>query len=179
MQWPFSLAVHRSHMIYLVGVDHQVQYNSGSMSQERKSEILKFTQFIELKSKELKISMLAEEFNDEAVRRNRASSSILQEIAQRFGFKHAFCDPTTAERKELDIGDDKDLREQFWVSRLDSYLESENILLVCGASHLESFKTKLDAKGIRVEILPETFGMGLPAPVVTYGTEGIIDELGQ
>ena len=81
-------------LLYLVGVDHQVQHDGPTMIPEREQAISSFCQFLETKAKELRISMLAEELNEDALEMSRASRSTVQEVAKRIGLRHLFCDPT-------------------------------------------------------------------------------------
>ncbi len=158
-------------MVYLVGVDHQVQHNGQPMTPKREEATRAFYTFLELKAKDLNISMFAEEFNDDALRNSCASAATVRDLAHRLGLKHRFCEPTRQERKELGISKDRDRREQFWLSCLEPHLNSETILFVCGADHLESFQNKLLGKGVKAKILPEQYGIGLAPLVITeqYG----------
>lgn len=153
-------------MVYLVGVDHQVQHNGLDMTPERESATRVFCTFLKLKATSLNISMFAEELNEDALCRSRASIAIVRDVANRLGLKHLYCDPNCRERKELGSNNDLDRREQFWLSRLEPHLDSETILFVCGAGHLESFQKKLFDKGVKAEILPEQYGVGLPSLVI-------------
>lgn len=155
-------------MVYLIGVDHQVQNNGGSMSPERRRAIGDFSAFLDSKAKELDVTMLAEEFNEDLVKSNRASNATVQKVAMHLGLKHLFCDPTRTEREELGIHDDNDRREDFWLSCIEKHLKRERILFVCGAQHLETFKSQLIKKGVHAEILPERFGIGLPPPTIDF-----------
>lgn len=162
-------------MVYLLGVDHQVQHNGLAMTPERENATRDFCMFLELKIKNLNISMFAEEFNEDALRISRASVAIVRDVAARLGLKHLYCDPTRQERKELGSSNDLDRREQFWLSRLEPHLNGETILFVCGADHLESFQKKLLDNGVKAEILPEQYGIGLPPLVITEKSGVFLD----
>jgi hypothetical protein len=110
-------------VIYLLGVDHQVQYRGPAVTPDREKATKEFSEFIEAKSKELKISLIAEELSEDVIRRNHASSVTAMEVAKQLGIDHRFCDPTKNQRKELDIGQDIDRREEFWLSCLKDYLD--------------------------------------------------------
>jgi hypothetical protein len=163
-------------MVYLVGVDHQVQHNGPPMSQARKDATLDFSTFLKAKAKELNISMLAEEFNEDALKGSQASTATVNEVAKELGLKHLFCDPTYIQRKELGIYKDNHKRECFWLSCLEDHLVCEKIIFVCGRDHLESFEAKLVEKGFRAEILPEKFGIGLPRLMYTIGGSNLLED---
>ncbi len=153
-------------MVYLVGVDHQVQHNGASMSPERERATRDFSAFLESKAEALGITILAEEFTADLLKLNRASTATVQKVAIGLGVRHVFCDPTRTEREELGIHKDNDRREDFWLSYIEKHLKCETILFVCGPQHLETFKSKLGKKGVQAEILPEQFGIGLPPPTL-------------
>jgi len=165
--------------IYLVGVDHQVQHNGPTMIPEREKAISDFCDFLEAKSKELRISVMAEEFNEDALELSRASKSTVQQIAERLGLKHLYCDPTKNKRIQLGIQNDRDLREEYWLSCLNDYVKAERILFVCGLEHLDTFHQKLTLKGLPAMKLLETFGIGLPPPILFTNNEAVIQELEQ
>jgi hypothetical protein len=164
-------------MIYLIGVDHQVQHDGPTLISEREKAIAEFSIFLKSKAKALNITMLAEELNEDSLKGSRASESTVREIAKQLGLKHLFCDPTRAQRKELGINKDIDLRENYWLSGLEDYRTEKNILFVCGAGHLETFGQKLIKAGYQVDILPEKFGIGLPTPIIFSSSAVMIDEL--
>lgn len=120
--------------------------------------------------------LLAEEFNEDALKISRASESTVRGIAKQLGIRHLFCDPTSAQRKELGIGKDIDLRENYWLACLNEH-RTENILFVCGAGHLETFGNKLIQDGYQVQVLSEQFGIGLPPPIIESFSDATIDEL--
>jgi hypothetical protein len=160
-------------IVYLVGVDHQVQHDGPTMILEREKATSDFCQFLETKANEFHITLIAEELNEDALKLSRASKSTVQDVAKRLGLIHLFCDPTIAERKQLRIHKDQDLREEHWLSRLSNYRDGETILFVCGADHLETFSKKLTTtKRSESVILPEKFGIGLPAPILPAQSGG-------
>lgn len=165
--------------IYLVGVDHQVQHNGPTMIPEREKAISDFCHFLEATAKEFRISLMAEEFNEDALEMSLATKSTVQQIAERLGLKHKYCDPTKNTRTQLGLHNDRDLREEYWLSCLNDYVEAERILFVCGAEHLGTFHQKLTLKGLPAMKLPETFGIGLPPPILFTNNEAVIQELEQ
>jgi hypothetical protein len=139
-------------MVYLIGVNHYVQFDPGPhpakiVRDKRASFKAHILEVIET----LGISILAEEFSDEAKRKWRVSKSTLEQLAKAKGIEHRFCDPTPAQREENAIGQsDSDKREQFWISRIQD-CKSTNMLFVCGDDHVEAFGKKLIAEGFDVK----------------------------
>jgi len=164
-------------MIYLVGVDHQVQHDGPTMIPEREKALSDFSHFLGAKAIELRISLMAEEFNEEAMKRNHATKSTVRHVAKCLGLRHLFCDPTSIQRRDLGIHKDQNLREEYWLSRLNGYVKTETILFVCGADHLNTRYDKLTHRGLRVVILQEQFGIGLPPPILFTNNEAITQEL--
>jgi len=113
------------------------------------------------------------EFNEEAMNRNHATKSTVRQVAKCLGLRHLFCDPTTIQRRDLGIHKDQNLREEYWLSRLNGYVKTETILFVCGAGHLNTCYDKLTHRGLRVVILQEQFGIGLPPPILFTNNEAI------
>ena len=102
----------------------------------------------------LGISILAEEFSDEAKRIWKVSESILEQLAKAKGVEHRFCDPTSVQKREIGIGEsDSDKRRQFWLSRIRD-CKSRNVLFVCGGDHVETFGKELLAAGFDVKYGP-------------------------
>jgi hypothetical protein len=149
-------------MVYLVGVDRQLQHNGSRppMSAVRSDAIERFSKFLVSTSAELKISLFAEEFNEEQLIHAEGSRATVRDVAHRLGAKHRFCDPLWIQRRHLRLQLD-DRREEFWLWYLGDYLYSETILFVCGQQHLQQVYTKLQAKGVRTAILPERWGTAL------------------
>ena len=73
--------------------------------------------------KEFNITILAEEFNDEAKKIWGVSETTLEKFGKAKGIKHRFCEPG---------------REEVWLSQIEDCKE-ENMLFVCGDDHFESF----------------------------------------
>jgi len=147
-------------MVFLIGVNHIIQHRGYSFPQ-KEAAIHKFSEHVEMKALELKVKTIAEEWSHEANQRNKVQFSTVQTVATNLDLKHIFCDPTIEERKKHGINEsNKDRREEFWIERLKDLLH-EKILFVCGEDHLESFKSKLDSRGILVEIVSQGWGKGL------------------
>ena len=98
------------------------------------------------------ISILAEEFSEEAKTKWGVSETTLEQFGKAKGIEHRFCDPTPFEREENGIEQsDSDEREQFWLSRIQD-CKNKNVLFVCGDDHFESFGKKLIAAGFMLSM---------------------------
>ena len=87
-------------MIYIVGVDHLVQYD-GPVPEILRKE---FKQYLEDSVKKYKITLIAEEFSRESlVDVYGAKECSARNAAGRCGIEHRFCDPEEKERGELGI----------------------------------------------------------------------------
>jgi hypothetical protein len=144
--------------IYLVGVDHIIQHD-GFLWPAKLAAIEEFSRYLEKEVATREVSLIAEEFSLDALAKSCATTSTATAVADRHGAKHLFCDPGRNERKEHQITNG-DQREEFWLQRLSGYL-GENILLLCGESHLETLKERIHGKGTPAEILSRGWGAGL------------------
>src|SRR6266700_329129 len=137
-------------MVYLIGVNHLVQYDAPSVKIVREERVAFRTHVLETIQK-FNISLLAEEFSEEAKMKWGVRESILEKLGKDKGIEHRFCEPTPIERKENGIEQsDGDKREQFWLSRIED-CKNRNVLFVCGNEHVESFRKKLITVGFVVE----------------------------
>jgi hypothetical protein len=137
-------------MVFLLGVDHQVQQN-------RKNPLTPyFIEYAESVCQKQQIQLIAEEFSKEALKLSRVKTTTVFDLAARLGLPHLYCDPTTDERKRLGIGGQSNMREQVWLTRLNKHLDL-NILFICGSTHLISFSTLLRATSIPVRVCRKTF----------------------
>ncbi len=166
-------------MIYLVGVDHRIQHDgieSANLNQRKK-----FIDYLVSTFKELNISIVAEEFNEDSLEYSYAKNSTAKLAVQKNDIKHIYCDPNIKERKEIKIPSEdkicKDLgikfirnnsedeariiqekrkyyiiRENFWLDKLSDSLHKE-ILIIIGTDHIKSFKKLLNSKNIPCTIL--------------------------
>jgi hypothetical protein len=137
-------------MVYLIGVNHFAQFDAPTVRIVRE-ESLGFKAHVLAIIQKYKISLLAEEFSEEAKVKWHVSESTLEELGKTEGIEHRFCDPSSIEKKKCGIEkDDDDKREQFWLSRIKG-CGNRNVLFVCGGRHVESFRKKLSAAGFAVE----------------------------
>ena len=95
-------------MVYIVGVDHLVQYD-GPVSEVLRKE---FEQYLEDSVKKYKITLIAEEFSRESlVDVYSAKECSARNAANRCGIEHRYCDPEEKEREALGIPYYFDVRE--------------------------------------------------------------------
>jgi len=144
--------------VYLVGVDHRIQWIPDSPSLEWEIVILDFIKFINEKCNLLGIDLIAEEFSEHVIELNHAQDSTARHTAREIGIPHLFSDPNPHERQELGIKNNAD-REKEWLRRIINSGNSR-ILFICGDDHLESFKSLLNSAGHNAEILASNWGKG-------------------
>ena len=104
------------HSVYLVGVDHRIQYTNTSCGPEWRAEIRAFEDYLVSKADELKVQLLAEEFNQERVERNNATGCTVRDAAKRSGKQHLFCEPPKSQGT-----DTPDKREYIWLAKLKDF----------------------------------------------------------
>lgn len=111
-------------MIYITGIDHLVQYN-GPVPTDLLEE---FKGYLAAKIKELNITLIAEEFNEEFLHDVfGAAEGTAETAAAESGISHLYCDPDAAEREALGIPyyadvmdlvkERHDIREKFIMDR--------------------------------------------------------------
>ncbi len=144
------------HAVYLVGVNHRIQYTNNGCGPEWRADIQALEDYLVSKATELNIELLAEEFNQEGFERNSATGCTVRDAAQRCEKLHLFCEPTSSERENLGINT-PDMRENTWLERIKDS-EASSILFVCGDDHLKSFSEKLEAQGIEAVVLSQGWG---------------------
>ncbi len=145
-----------THVVYLIGVDHRIQYTNNSCGPEWKSDIQTLENYLVSKVTEFGIELLAEEFSQECIEWNNASGCTVRDAAERCEKTHLFCDPTTSERASLGINT-PDMREKYWMEKIKGS-EASSVLFVCGDDHLESFSEILKAQGIEAQIVSQGWG---------------------
>lgn len=95
-------------MIYLVGIDHLVQYDGPA----RRELIDEFSAFLDSTIRTCGIRVIAEEFNEEFLREvYSATKDTAQEAAKRSGILHLYCDPDARERQKLNIPYHADIKD--------------------------------------------------------------------
>ncbi len=164
-------------MVYLIGVDHKSQYLASKSSRS-------LLQFLQQKVRQLSIVLIAEELSQEAIEREEnlrktKVDSTARVVAEITDIEHRFCDPNSSERRTLGIPSTSDIRrklglkaaqdeakvkeeerkywpvrEEFWLEQIKDRIE-EKLMLVCGACHIQGFRSLLERKNCKVEILSE------------------------
>ncbi len=87
-------------MVYLIGVDHLVQYKGPIPEAIR----LEFRSYLEQKCRELYITTIAEEFSDYALQEvYQATEETAREAARLLGIRHRYCDPGGEDLVQLGI----------------------------------------------------------------------------
>ena len=136
-------------MVYLIGTDHSFQYLGKQCDEHGIKLIMAFSTYLEEAAKRINACLIAEEFSMEALQINNVIASTAQKVAQKLNIAHVFCDPTSIERKRLGIErNDFALREQYWLKQIHGYLH-DDIIFVCGNSHIPSFCALLHEDGIK------------------------------
>ena len=132
------------------------------------------------------VCLIAEESNADVLHRSQ-SQSVVYEAACEAGVEHRFCDPTPEERDELSIETELPfygpcspfewevripsvdityrheiahrwpIREEFWIHSLGDDIH-QNLLFICGDAHRWTFRRRLEAKGIKVELIAKRVG---------------------
>jgi hypothetical protein len=140
--------------------------HGGAMTKAKRRFIDEFAAYLELSARELEVTEIAEEFNEDALRKSNTTYCIAREVAAKLGIRHRFCDPTAEERRQHAIFTD-DQREQFWLMRLSGPKEKD-ILFICGEDHIESFSRRLTEAGYSNKILSRRWGFELQDPKVYW-----------
>jgi len=115
-------------------------------------------------------------------RHGQGASSVARDVARRLGIKHLFCDPDSQERRAMGLKVGLELteyarkvaadtgrhfdevyleergkgfapRESIWIERLGNYEpNNRSLIFICGADHVETLKSALDARDIMAEV---------------------------
>lgn len=171
-------------MVFLIGTNHKAQYVYEIANRNRPlMELAKgFARYLEEQGKDLDITLIAEELNEEAISKNinKAKDSTARSIAGRLSINHKFCDPGTKERRTLGIPSEYEIkkqlglgrslnneelkglqaeekkywhkREQFWFEKIRDRLH-ERIMFICGSDHVKRFESLVVREGYEAKIL--------------------------
>jgi len=159
--------------IILLGINHVAQWNRNSP----KSKALR-KKLLEI-AKTHGIDFIAEEFSKEALSLNRVKKTICREITELLKINYKLCDLDSKERKKYriplrnevkaqlgikglvlaDSEEDKlietelrkydPIRESYWLEKIRKE-DFQNLVFVCGSSHLQGFKSILVNNGYEV-----------------------------
>lgn len=150
------LRICRTNMVYLIGVDHAVQHDTGYTHTKN------FIKYLEHKVLELKPVIIGEEFSTDCPTITGKKVTTTQTVALKNGIKHLFCDPTKAQRKEIgwnSTADDR-IREEFWLGKIKPFLRG-SIIFVCGLKHLPTFSKLLIENSIECEVTKRKFDLSV------------------
>lgn len=160
-------------MIYLLGIRHSFQIRifippreGGSLDFDIPSACRFETdlgKFVE----QLRPQAICEECSKAKILEIReiddSAYSIPENVSAKHNIKHIFCDPNRDERQVLyaangtteteDEANGYSIREGEWLRRITPLLPDTLILFICGANHIETFKQKLEAKHVAVEVV--------------------------
>ena len=164
-------------MIYLVGVNHGVQFVNKTSDDNVTGA---FEEYLRAVCTQHGIQCIEEEMSIESLNKWGATRHICKSIADELSIKHIFCDPDSNERKSRGIRSEKEIRDelgysqilsQSQVEKLDEVLKSDwplreefwlekvleakgaPILFVLGSSHVDSFSDLLTRNGIDFVVL--------------------------
>jgi hypothetical protein len=111
-------------MVYLIGVNnHMVQYTSDRVDmlsehmfcrrlvEELRLSRTQFAQHLKEQAKKLKITLIAEEANEEKLCKDKAKTCAGRDVSKELGIEHRFCDPNSSERKDIGIPSEYEIRE--------------------------------------------------------------------
>ena len=141
-------------MIYLLGIDHQVQHAKHTQIS------MVFSIYLSKKVEEHNIQFIGEEWFSDLLVINGVKTTVPQDVAKEYNIEHLFCDPDVNERKAIGWLSKKDdhLREMFWLDKIKIKTD-KNIIFICGADHLESFSSLLNESGYGVQLIPKRFDL--------------------
>lgn len=173
-------------MVYLIGVYHAIQYTNDKTKPADFRIVTEFTDYLENEARTRKVTLIAEESSEEAMRKDEAKTRTVRDVAALLGsVKHRYCDPNCSERKSLGIlcrdqikkklglkgltkREDEQrikeekrkyypIREQRWFERIEDKLH-EPMIFVCGNCHVETFCSLLTEHGYEATILRTGWG---------------------
>jgi hypothetical protein len=134
--------------VFLVGVNHAIQWSRSDDSLRTKEEVGRFEQYLAEQCQRHQIELLAEEWSQQFNRMNKVTESTVQSVAAELNMQDLLCDPE--ERAPLDFSADE--RERIWRDCIFA-AQKQRILFVCGDDHLDSFRTLLQESGCQASIL--------------------------
>jgi len=184
-------------MLHIIGLNHSAQSRTpgGVLSEDQETLCDCLCRVIT----EVRPTLLAEEDSAESLV-TRSKVSIVQEVAERFGIEHRFCDPNMEQRREMGYVDDEFLkvdvfmreglsdderrlkglaiaiahyfpiRERFWLEQLSKRLGGD-VVFVCGDFHVESFRKMLERRDLLSRIVER--GIGVTAEQIRLYSDAI------
>jgi len=155
--------------VYLVGTRHSYmgQGRDPMYRQKTSAELDKFKAYLKYLVTHLDLQAIAEEMSVEGLRTHPRrdlppDASIAFQVAREMNnIPHCYCDPDTPRRQVLgisvggkDTAEDTRKREADWMRCVDE-LDTFPCLFVCGADHVQSFRSVLERSKYRVEVLAD------------------------
>ena len=155
--------------IALIGTSHSYQFPNSVHASA-------FACFIRSALDASNFAVIAEEMSSEALSQKGVSRSICEQIANERCLLHLYCDPDNQLRNKLCIQGENDIRldgffrsrseeeinrtieeshgrrEQCWLDAI-LLLDRWPVLFVCGASHIDSFRARVTARGLSPTVL--------------------------
>ena len=144
--------------IFLVGVDHRIQYTNASCGPDWRARIRAFENYLVSQASELSADFLAEEFSEELVAINNATACTVRDAAARAKRAHCFCEAPSSERAQTGAAL-VEARENYWLERIRG-TGANRIVFVCGNDHLSSFANRLQTAGYSTTELSRDWGVG-------------------
>jgi len=165
-------------MIYIHAVDHSAQHKGKDYDPVGASRLEKMLESLWGKKD---ISVVAEEFSEEACEKSTVKASVCKEVSYRLKLQHIYCDPNSRERNELGIPTEAEIWIQAKIELSVQYIKKENfaycdqlaakyhlirekfwlkklerqrgenVIFICGHDHIDSFSTMLTKNGWEVE----------------------------
>jgi hypothetical protein len=144
--------------VYLIGVDHTIQYINESASPAKYEQVHKFSHHLTKVAKEHQATLIAEEFSKEALDASKATTSTAQKVASEVNIRHRFCDPSTEQRRQSGIAkNDVWSRERYWLDCIRANQDG-TIIFICGDNHVKNFESLLWDEGYKVDIVSTGWG---------------------
>ena len=155
--------------IVLIGTSHEYQHCG-------KPGADVFERFIMSHLDSPTFTAIAEEMSCEALSEQGTAQSVGSQVACQRDIRHLYCDPNSQTRNRLGVRQEAeiriaasfanhseervrqliqesyDLREQYWLDQILT-LDCWPVLFICGANHVDSFRTKIEARGLSASIL--------------------------
>ena len=156
--------------VVLLGTSHMYQTAKERCPPQHAQD---FRCFLSEACRRYDIRTVAEEMNAEALAEVSRNESIPHQVASELSLTHLFCDPDRGERKHLGLLQENEVKAQAFLNRIsddetarrihDEYVKRERfwlerlrtvnkwpVLFICGAEHVMSFESILEADGFSV-----------------------------
>ncbi len=158
---------------HLLGISHSFQVRvfkaplEGGLLGFNIPSAYRFETYLDNLVKELQPQAVCEEYSDTRILEHRniddKAYSIPKNVSAHHNLMHIFCDPNQHERVSLysangttEAEDERigyPVREGEWLRRIAPLLPHTDILFICGANHIATFKQRLEKKHVTVEVI--------------------------